>query len=258
MSVPLQALWPVDQAGRQIPVDPAEDELAALYAYPAERWVRANMVATLDGAAHGPDGVTRSINDPADVRVFVLLRSLADVVLVGAGTVRAEGYSLPRHRPALAARRSAAGMPPTPRLAVVTRSGDVPAHLLEGDRPALVVTCRATGRETLARLAERAGQDAVLVAGDERVDLRRALDALAERGLGRVLCEGGPTLLGQVAAAGALDELCLTLTARLLAGDAPRVLNGGAVDVPVHLAHLLAAGDTLLGRWVRRKPDAAP
>jgi riboflavin biosynthesis pyrimidine reductase len=255
---PLQVLWPADRAGEVVEPHDAEEALAGLYAYPPPpyprgHWLRANMVSTLDGAASGSDGLSGSINSAADFRVFVVLRSLADVVLAGAGTVRAERYGPPKARPALAARRTAAGQPPTARLAVVTRSGSVPGdqHLFDGEGSALVVTRAAAGASALARLRDLAGQDGVVVAGEDDVDIPRALDALAERGLRRVLCEGGPSLLGAVAAAGALDELCLTWSPRLVGGDAPRIVHGPPVDVPLTPAHLLHADGTLLGRWLR-------
>ena len=255
MSVPLRVLWPADRAGQVVEPDDAEPVLADLYAYPggSSRWVRANMVSTLDGAASGGDGRSGSINTPADFRVFVLLRALADVVLAGAGTVRAEGYGLPRARPALAARRRSAGQDDAPLLAVVTRSGRVPTDqgLFGAERPTLVVTCRAAGDETLARLRDLAGDRHVIVAGDEDVDVSAALDALGERGFRRVLCEGGPSLLGAVAAAGCLDELCLTWSPTLVGGDGPRVVHGPPLTAPMTLAHLLHADDTLLGRWLR-------
>lgn len=266
---------PAGRLPRVLRTDDAETELAALYALGAggasgAPHVRANMVATVDGAAVGPDGLTGSINDAADLRVFVVLRSLADVVLVGAGTARAEGYSLPRVRPALRARRAAAGQPPAPGLAVVTRSGEMPlgtdlfaaagtAGTADGapdGRSTLVLTCAAAGRERLARLRDLAGADGVVVVGEDDVDVPRALDALAERGLRQVLCEGGPSLLGQVAAAGRLDELCLTTTPGLLGGDAPRALTGPLARVPLTLRHALLApegGGTLLQRWVVRR-----
>jgi riboflavin biosynthesis pyrimidine reductase len=259
---PLTVLWPPDRAGSVIAPDDAEDELAGLYAYPdrssspggpARSVVRANMIASVDGAAVGADGLTGTLNDDADLRVFVLLRALADVVLVGAGTIRAEGYGPLRVRPALAERRAAAGLGPAPRLAVVTRSGEVPEEqgLFGGDAPALVMTCAAAGERTLDRLRGLAGDDGVVVAGDETVDLAGALDALARRGLGRVLCEGGPALLGHVAAAGRLDELCLTTSPRLTGGDAARIVTGAAHDQPMRLAGLLEHEGTLIARWVR-------
>ncbi|MFP5334800.1 MAG: pyrimidine reductase family protein [Actinomycetes bacterium] len=255
MSVPLHVLWPAERHGQVVEPDETEEVLAGLYACPGPRWLRANMVTTLDGAASGGDGLSGSISTPADVRVFVLLRSLADVVLAGAGTVRAERYGPPKARPALARRREAGGQPPAPALAVVTRRGNVPLDqgLFDGDRPALCVTCRAAGDDALARLRDAAGPDNVVVAGDEDVDLRRALDALAERGLGRVLCEGGPSLLGDVASAGLLDELCLTTSPVVTGGEAPRIVHGPPLGLPMTLAHLLHGDGTLLARWVRQR-----
>ena len=101
-----------------------DDALAALYGYPrgvtAERpWVRANFVSTLDGAATGADGRSGSINTGADREVFALLRALADVVVVGAGTARAEGYRRVVTRAKWRDRRAAAGQTAHPAVAVV-------------------------------------------------------------------------------------------------------------------------------------------
>ena len=245
----LAVLWPAGRAGDVLPGEDAgrgEPALRALYAPPAgaDRWVRGNMVSTLDGAAWGPDGSTRSISSPADLRVLVLLRALADVVLVGAGTVRSERYGLPGAGTALA---------------VVTRTGDLPAGqgLLAGERDdgrtALVITCAAAGDHVLDRLREAVGEDAVLVAGQDAVDLPRALDLLAERGLRSVLCEGGPALLADVLAADLLDELCLTWSPQLGGGAAGRLLPPGpALGRAARLAHLLHGGGTLAGRWLLR------
>ena len=245
----LAVLWPADRAGAVLPGEDAgrgEPALRALYTPPAEagRWVRANMVSTLDGAAWGPDGSTRSISSPADLRVLVLLRALADVVLVGAGTVRAERYGLPRAGTALA---------------VVSRTGELPTGqgLLAGERDdgrtALVVTCAAAGGRALDGLREAVGEDGVLVAGQDAVDLPRALDLLAERGLTSVLCEGGPQLLGDLVAADLLDELCLTWSPQLGGGDAGRLLPAGPpLGRPARLAHLLHGEGTLAGRWLLR------
>ncbi|WP_040029062.1 dihydrofolate reductase family protein, partial [Streptomyces sp. 150FB] len=90
------------------------DELAGAYAYPAtgERpWLRANMVSSLDGAAQH-DGRSQPLSSTADMRVFGLLRGIADAVVVGAETVRQEGYRPARAREALAERRAAAGQGP--------------------------------------------------------------------------------------------------------------------------------------------------
>lgn len=99
------------------------DELADAYAYPSGQdvWLRANMVSTLDGAAHH-DGRSQGISCAADMRIFGTLRGLADAVLVGAETVRLEGYRPARAREAFAARRQAAGQGPAPAIAVITAS----------------------------------------------------------------------------------------------------------------------------------------
>jgi 5-amino-6-(5-phosphoribosylamino)uracil reductase len=249
---PLQLLWPAERAGEQVGPDDAEEALAALYAHPPG-WVRANFVATLDGALRGADGRSGSINNAADFRAFVTMRSVADVVLAGAGTVRTEQYGMPKVRGAFTSRRARQGQPPAPELAVVTRTGRLPLDqgLFDGDRRALVVTCEAAGAETLTRLRGLAGPDGVIVAGAQQVDMAAALDALAERGLTRVLCEGGALLLGSVVEAGRLDELCLTWSPRMVGGNSPRILDSPPVDVPMDLVHLLHSGSTLIGRWVR-------
>ncbi len=245
-----------------------QDDLAALYAHavpPGGALVRGNLVTTVDGAVAGPDGSSRSISTPLDQRVLVLLRSLADVVLVGAGTARAEGYGRLRVRPALRSRRRDHGQAAAPTLALVTRSGRLPDAVgspatedADGRGGVVAVTCAAVGADALGSLRRRLGADGVVVAGDDAVDLPAAVAALADRGLPRVLCEGGPALLGDVARAGLLDELCLTTSPALVAGDAPRALGGPALDRRLGLAHLLVAtggedDGTVLARWAVRR-----
>jgi riboflavin biosynthesis pyrimidine reductase len=105
-------------------------------------------------------------------------------------------------------------------------------------------TADPAARDRLAEVAD------VLVAGAGRVDLPAALDALAARGLGRVLCEGGPSLLAGLVAAGRLDELCLTVSPQLVAGDGPRILTGAEIDARFSLGHLLEADSVLFARYV--------
>jgi len=243
------------------PRDVTADDLVALYAYPspvpARGWVRANMVATVDGAAAGTDGLSGSIGSPGDRTVFSALRGLADVVLVGAGTVTAEGYADLRHKPRFAAVRAALGQAPVPALAVVTASGRVPERLLSGPGHLadsgrwrlLVLTVDTADPDRLALLRSRLGAEAVVVLGSDRVRPDAAVSALVERGLPRVQCEGGPTLLAEVAAAGRLDELCLTTSPLLVGGRGGRILAGGALEAGLHLAHLLEQDGTLLARW---------
>lgn len=253
-SPPLDVLWPRERAGEVIEPDDSESLLAALYAYSTggDTIVRANMVATVDGAAYGADARTGSINTAADFRVFVLLRALSDVVLAGAGTVRTERYDLPRVRHSLGAVRSAAGARgERPRLALVTRRCHLPEDqgLFDGDRPALVLTCESADRAAVARARSLAGSDAVLVAGETDVDLSVGLAWLRSLGLLRVLCEGGPQLLTALTGAGLLDELCLTWSPSLVGGAAARVLTGVPLEVPLRLEHLLHGEGSLLARW---------
>jgi len=227
--------------------------LADLYAYPdpmpGRGWVRANMVSSLDGAASGADGRSGSVSGPVDRTVFSVLRSLADVVVVGAGTIRAEGYQAPKPNPAFADRRADAGQLPAPALAIVTRSGRIPADtgLFQGASPTYVVTTSSTDLTPLHALA---GPDHVIVAGDDEVDLVDAISVLASRGLRRVLLEGGPTLLGGALAANRVDELCLTWSPLLVGGDGPRIATGPPARLTARPAHLIAAEDVLLGRWL--------
>jgi len=226
--------------------------LADLYAFPARRrWVRSNMVTTLDGSGVGADGRSGSVNTPADNRVFALQRDLCDAVLVGSGTVQAEAYE--RLEPTT--RRDV-----PPALVVVSGSARVP-ETVEGPSvgrgAALLVTCTAAGGERLARARSLLGGDAVVVAGDERVDLPVALDLLARRGLRHVVCEGGPTLLGSALEQGVVDEVALSIVPSVVGGDGPRITHGAPLSPPGGVAlvpRLLVEEDgTLLGLWrVRR------
>lgn len=236
-----------------------DEALAEAYAYPfpgrhSSRWVRANMVSTVDGAAAGVDGRSSSVSTPADRRVLRVLRALADVVVVGAGTARAEAYGPVRVRPTLLPGREGRGQPPAPVLAVVSRSLELdPSSRLFAAAAArtVVVTSHAAPAARRARLEQVAD---LIVAGADEVDLLAALDALAARGMTRVLCEGGPTLLAALGAAGLLDELCLTLTPLLAGGGAGRILAGPTPATPydLRLVAVLEEDGTLLTRWQRR------
>lgn len=250
----MRALLPTASTGE---ID-ADVDLAAAYAYPTGPWVRANMIASVDGAAV-LDGGSRALGSPADRELIGTLRALADVVLVGAGTARAEGYGPLRPKSARRSARAAAGLPPCPRLAVVSGSLDLDPGapmFTAAEVPTVVVTCEAAPTARLHRLGEVAE---VIVAGDSRVDAAAALDALRDRGLRHVLCEGGPRLLADLAAAGRLDELCLTVAPVLVAGDAPRILarSPSPDTAHMHLAHVLDDDGYLYLRYVLRAPSQA-
>jgi riboflavin biosynthesis pyrimidine reductase len=245
----MRVLLPVPAGERELD----DGELGDAYAYPvASRWVRASFVASVDGAASA-GGRSTGLSGPADKRVFATLRALADVVLVGAGTARTERYRPLRPRAAYADRRAAAGQLPAAAMAVVSGRlnlpADSPLFAEQGVAPTLVITCASAPRRRLAtvrRLAE------VVVAGDDVVDAGAAVDALEARGMPRILCEGGPGLLGDVAAAGRLDELCLTISPQLRGGDAPRIVSCPDLDpaLRLDLVHLLEEDGFLFTRYV--------
>ena len=216
-------------------------------------WVMAHMVGGLDGSA-AIGGRVGDLSTAPDAELFRLMRALADVVLVGAATVRAEHYGVVRLPPERAAERVASGRPATPPLAVVTRSLDLdwsaPAFAdAPPDARTLVITCAAADPRRLDRAREVAD---VIVAGQDRVDPERALRRLGERGHRVVLCEGGPTWLGELVAAGLVDELCLTL-APLMGGDPLPVAVAlpGAPLAHFALRHVLQGDDTLFLRYER-------
>lgn len=236
-------------------VDPAR--LASLYEEPgvAGPWVRANMVATLDGAAFGPDGRSGSINTDADVAVFALLRARADVVVAGARTVAVEGYGPVRVDPQWQSLR--VGRPQHPALVVVSGSARVPPSLLAGDASpggaVLLATCTAAGPAALEEARALLGEQHVVVAGDDAVDPAILVAQLADRSLPRILCEGGPRLMASMAGAGVIDEWCGTIVPLLAGGTSPRLLDGADVEAPIayRLVSLLEEQGALIGRWVR-------
>ncbi|MCQ9184894.1 pyrimidine reductase family protein [Streptomyces sp. IBSBF 2953] len=217
-------------------------------------WLRANMVSTLDGAAQH-EGRSQPISTAADMRIFGTLRGLADVVVVGAETVRLEGYRPARARAEFARRREAAGQGPAPAVAVVTAGLDLDFSLplfTSPLVPTLILTGAAAAPDRIAA-AERAGARVVIAGDGMGVEPGRAVRALADLGHTRLLTEGGPRLLGQFVAAGVLDELCLTLSPMLTVGDAQRIAGGPSLAVPQRfaLASLLEEEGFLFGRYRR-------
>ena len=212
--------------------DLSDDELTRAYAPGGEPWLRVNFVSTVDGAAQGSDGVSKSINNDADKRVFDALRANADCLVVGAGTLRAEGYAVPK-------------LP----LVVVSRSADLPPTLRDAPRGRILMATVASA-DGLAEVREQLGDDNVLVLGDDEVDLVELKRQLAGRGWADQLCEGGPSLFADLLAAGVVDELCWTIVPKLAGGDAVRIAVGAEVDVQLRPALLLEQDGTLLGRWL--------
>jgi 5-amino-6-(5-phosphoribosylamino)uracil reductase len=247
--------------------------LAALYDHPEpgpgqDVAVRVNMVSSVDGAA-AADGLTAGMSTPADRAVFRVLRSVADVVLVGAGTARAENYGPASVPEALAGWRRDRGLRTAPVVVQVTRSGRVhEGHGMFVRPGAAVVVTSTTDPDVLGRLRGLAGDTGVLRAraADGGVDVAETLAALAERGWRRVLCEGGPTWLARMATADAVDEWCVTTSPVALPVRAPRITSGAGADDttgphgarrPLALHGLAVYDSTVLARWRRRGGHAA-
>jgi riboflavin-specific deaminase-like protein len=215
-------------------------------------WLRANFVASLDGAAWS-QGLSGMLSTPADRRVFGVLRARADAILVGAGTLREEPYSAALVRPTLHERRRRAGHAEHPVLAVVSAGLELdpasPVFAQAHVRPVVltVATAPAARRAALERVAD------VVSCGESTVDMPEVLAQLHHRGLAVVLCEGGPKLFGALVAADLVDELCLTLSPLLAGAGAGRIVAGPPIPVPrtMRLTQLLEAGGTLLTRYVR-------
>jgi 5-amino-6-(5-phosphoribosylamino)uracil reductase len=241
-----------------------DGELPELYAYPdaAQRaWLRANFVTSLDGAA-SVDGTTSSLGGPGDRALFNLLRTLADVIVVGAGTVRAESYGGARLSAADRQHRRGRGQSEVPQIAIVTRSGrldhDMPVFTRTEVAP-LVLTCASAVDSTRHRLAGLA--EVVDCSGNEadRVDPSALVAALGVRGLTRLLTEGGPTLLSAFVDDDLLDELCLTIAPCVAGGTGPRITSGpGQVLTSLRCAHVLTdESGYLYTRYVRSRAGVA-
>ncbi|HRN29976.1 MAG TPA: dihydrofolate reductase family protein, partial [Terrimesophilobacter sp.] len=205
MTERLDRVWPHAE------VDVSDDALVAELRTGAPV-LRVNFVSSVDGAATH-NGLSGGLSGDADKRYFELLRRASDVVLVGAGTVRAEGYGPLRVSDDSVRWRVANGLPEHPVFAIASRSLEVdPAIVRKAPvRPILVTVADASVPSALAEAD-------VVVAGEGSVEGQRVVGALAERGLTTVLCEGGPHLFASLLADGVVDELCLT-TSPLIAGS---------------------------------------
>lgn len=239
-----------------------DTELSRLYDYPDDcpaeppgTWVRANFITSVDGGATA-DGTSGTLAGPGDKFVFNLLRELADVVLVGAGTVRIEGYSGAHPGVAQRQRRQARGQSEVPQLAVLTKSGRLDREMgvfTRTEVPPLVLTCTAAADEARRLLGDLAEVVDCSGADPDSVDEAALLSILKGRGLRRVLTEGGPALLGSFVERGLLDELCLTIAPYLVGGLARRIATGsGQLLTRMRCAHVLTddAG-YLYTRYVR-------
>jgi riboflavin biosynthesis pyrimidine reductase len=221
--------------------------------HPDRPWVLANMIASLDGATH-VDGVSGGLGGPADRQAFRAIRAVADMILVAAGTARSENYQPIGTNPAVAAARATRGQADRPRLAILTRhlDLDLDGELFTAPEPPILLT---TDAAPAGRLRHARSRTTVLSFEGPRVEVRDAVRALGELGARVVLSEGGPTLIGQLAVADVLDELCLTMSPMVVGGDASRVTDATtpAIDRRYELARVLEEDGMLLLRYLRRE-----
>ena len=210
-------------------------------------WVLLNLVLSADGHA-SIDGRVTNLTSPTDQRLFHHLRGLSDVILVGASTVRAEKYGPVRVSQSLAQQRAADGRRERPTIAIVSRSLDIDIdRIAVAGQPVAVLTCAAADE---ARRAEIEGSVDLIVVGDDIVDLRQGLALLRQQGARVVLCEGGAVLNGELAQAGLIDEVCVTV-APVIGGD-PSTQAGALLHrtLRLELQHAQHVDGNAFLRWL--------
>lgn len=222
-----RAFDPFDESGLGLLLD--------AYEPPHRDWFRINFVASVTGSAAGADGTSETLTNRIDRRILGVIRAQADLVLVGAGSVRAEGYRMPK----------------STTLGIVTGSGRLEGHRIEGDvEGRIVVLCPASAMAAAG--AAIPGAELIEVAEhDGRLEPAAVLAAARRAGYRSIVCEGGPNLAGQFVAAGLVDELCLTTSPMLSANLLPVLGGREFAPVPVRLHRLLVDGDSALyARWL--------
>ncbi|HXD28858.1 MAG TPA: pyrimidine reductase family protein [Arthrobacter sp.] len=235
-----------------------DEQLLSLYDPGTGPLVRFNFVCSADGAATS-SGRSGGLGTAADQRLFALMRRPADVILVGAGTLRAEGYAGELIDARARAWRRERGLPEHPGIAVVSGSLDLDpesAFFAEAPAPIIVFTTAASDpgrRRSLERVAD------VVTAGDGDVEPRQVVARLAERGHRIVHSEGGPSLFAAFQRADAVDSLCLSISPLLAGGAGMRIASGFTSDLqPVDLTLLLEEEGALFTEYRRRRPGNAP
>ncbi len=231
-------MWPEPELALAAP------DLAAYYPWPPNRgqtWIRANMVMSIDGCCTGPDGLSKSISSPPDRALLGILRREADVILVGANTIRTENYA-----------------PPTKPLAIVSNNLDLPAGLAmfkeaKAKTPrSMVLTSQAAIDRSPSDLRERID---LIACGAAEVDLETAVAALADQGLTRIHCEGGPKLLGSLIAASLLDELLLTISPVLVGGTDHLISTPALPALTAKPVHVLTESGSVFSRYLLTSND---
>lgn len=231
----VRRLFPAAGDAIDIQSPDARDRLSELYEQAGDDTLRINLVASVSGSAAGADDTSETLTNRVDRKILGVLRRHSDVVLVGAASVRAEGYQLPRTAP----------------LAIVTSTGDLGGHRIDvgPGRFVPLVLCPASVADTARATLE--GAEIVIVADTGgRMSAADLVGTLRARGLRRIVCEGGPSLAAQMLEASLVDELCLS-TSPVVGGTSLSML--GSTPIAAHRLRLeqLLVDDasTLYARW---------
>ncbi|GAA4264854.1 dihydrofolate reductase family protein [Frondihabitans peucedani] len=223
----------------EVGADATQETLASWYAPPATPWLRINLIAAVSGDAAGADGTSDTLSNPADRAILRAVRDVADAVVVGAASVRAEGYRVP----------------PSAKLVVVTSTGDLSGHRIAPERAErVVVVCpeNAVGRveESLGDSLCRLATIAPVADTGGRIAPRAIVETLHARGLTSLVCEGGPSLAGQFVRDHLVDELCLS-TSPVVIGSGLPVFGSERFDASrLSLSQLLIDDQSALyARW---------
>jgi riboflavin biosynthesis pyrimidine reductase len=192
-----------------------------------------NFVASADGRA-SVDGGSTGLGDAGDRAVFHALRGCADALLVGTGTLRAERYGALVRDPDVVRLRRSLRLPAQPPLVTITRSGSVPRIPLLDD-PGSTLIVYAGAEVDLEPAAHAATVEIVRRNPDGLAVAAVLADLRAARGVGLLLCEGGPAIFGELIAARVCDELFLTLAAKLAGGDEGAITSDLQLPEPLAL-----------------------
>jgi riboflavin biosynthesis pyrimidine reductase len=234
-----------------LPPLPTTDAELAQYYGDAPHGVRANMVQSVDGAG-AFHGRTKAISDPADQVLLKHLRGYADAILVGAATVQAEKYGPVRLSDETRAQREKAGYAAVPPLVVVTARAllSTDLRIFDPTGPRTIVATLGAAADAHPELADVAD---VVVIGEDEILPDRMLAALRDRGLERILCEGGPFLLSQLIERDLVDDMCLTVSPYLAGSQPTTAQPASAREEPtrLRLRHALSHDDLIYLRYSR-------
>lgn len=219
----------------------SRDQLLDWYRPPSADWVRLNLVLSLSGSAVGPDGTSNTLTSRTDRRILGVIRELSDAIVVGAQTVRAEGYQIPR----------------LTRLAIITSSGDFAGHRLDADQSNRVTVLCPPSAADVVRSQLPAAEILTVDAPSGRIDATAIVETLRAAGHRSLVCEGGPSLASSIVAAGLLDDACLTISPTLRDSAPSAFASTGLGEHALTLEQLLLDDESyLFTRWSSRARPA--